>query len=66
MKQNYTYEQLLEKIIRAKIKLEQAPRSSSQHSVSCPMEDPENYAPCNCGASTNNSHIDGALKELEL
>jgi hypothetical protein len=61
--QKYTYEQLVEKIVRAKVKLED---SSQSHRVSCPVEDPESYAPCNCGASPVNFRIQAALKDLEL
>jgi hypothetical protein len=60
----YTYEQLVEKIIRARVHLEQA--RHAEHSRSCPVEDPESYAPCNCGASAKNRVIDSALLELKL
>lgn len=61
---SYTYEQLLEKIIRAKVKLESCRK---QHNDSCPVEyDPEGYAPCKCGASAVNSAIFSALNELKL
>jgi len=65
MNQKYTYEQLIEKIIRAKIALEKAPRGRG-HSNFCPMEDPESYAPCNCGASDANRPIQEALDALKL
>lgn len=55
---------LIEKIVRAKVKLEGVKIS---HKDSCPVEcDPEGYAPCNCGASTTNSAIDSAIKELKI
>ena len=60
----WTYEQLLEKIIRARMHLENVPRP--QHSNFCPVEDPESYAPCTCGASGKNKHVDSALRELKL
>jgi len=64
MQQKYTYEQLIEKIVRAKIKLESERR---EHSGSCPVEaDPEGYAPCNCGASGHNRKISSAIAELDL
>jgi coenzyme F420-reducing hydrogenase gamma subunit len=55
---------LVEKIVRAKVKLEAARR---RHSDRCPVDmDPEYMGPCTCGASSSNSAIDSALKELEL
>lgn len=59
-----TTAKLIEKMARAKIRLE---NSKVNHRGSCPVEsDPEGYAPCNCGASTTNSTIDSAIKELSL
>lgn len=64
MEKTYTYEQLVEKIVRAKIKLEGQQRG---HSDSCPVEaDPEGFAPCNCGASSHNRKINNAIEELDL
>ncbi len=64
MEKKYTYEQLVEKIVRAKIKLE---NQRTGHSGNCAVElDPEGYAPCNCGASGHNRNITNALEELEL
>jgi len=64
MEKKYTYEQLIEKMVRAKIKLEGSRRG---HSDSCPVEaDPEGFAPCNCGASNHNGKISDALDELDL
>ena len=60
----YTYEQLMEKIIRARIALEGA--SGGPHSNFCPVEDPESYAPCNCGASARSRPIEEALRALKL
>lgn len=55
---------LVEKITRAKVKLERARRA---HSSNCIVEmDPEGLAPCNCGAGSANFAIDAALRELEL
>ena len=55
---------LIEKIVRAKVKLE---RARSPHRDSCPVEcDPEGFAPCNCGASATNSAIDSAMRELNI
>lgn len=66
MKQNYTYEQLLEKMIRAKISLEKAGRGQ-EHASWCHAEDLTGHpAPCNCGAESKNSAIRNAIKELEL
>jgi hypothetical protein len=59
-------EKLFERIIRAKVKLEELKLISGQHSSRCVVElDPEGYAPCNCGASRVRSLIDSALKSLE-
>lgn len=64
MEKRYTYEQLIEKMVRAKMKLEGSHRSHSDH---CPVEcDPEGYAPCSCGASSHNSRISDAISELKL
>lgn len=60
----YSYEQLLEKLVRAKVKLEGARRS---HSDRCMVEvDPEYHGPCTCGASGSNSAVNEALRELKL
>ncbi len=54
----------IEKIVRAKVKLEGALRG---HSASCPVDiDPEYMGPCKCGAEASNSAIQAALRELEL
>lgn len=61
----YTYEQLMEKIIRAKIHLEKAPRT--QHSNLCSYEDITGHpAPCTCGAASKNAHVESALEALRL
>ena len=55
---------LIEKIVRAKVKLEGA---RAQHTSACPVDaDPEGHAPCTCGASTRNSAIKAVLKELSF
>lgn len=55
---------LIEKIVRAKVKLEGAKRG---HSERCMVDmDPDYMGPCTCGASTSNSAIDAALDELNL
>jgi len=54
---------LIEKIVRAKVRLE---GSKTSHSDNCNCEEPENFAPCNCGASAHNTKIDAALRELSL
>ena len=64
MTKNYTYEQLFEKLVRAKVYLE---NSRQGHSDFCPVEcDPEGYSPCTCGAYTRNHAIDRALEALKL
>ena len=61
---NLSTTKLIEKIVRAKVKLE---GSRVSHKDSCSVEsDPESYAPCNCGASKTNSAIDAVIKELNL
>lgn len=60
----YSYEQLLEKIIRARISLEGV--SSRAHTLRCSEEDPESRAPCNCDASEVNRPIEDALRKLRL
>ena len=60
----YTYEQLLEKIVRAKIMLEAIPRA--RHTNFCPIEDDTSYAPCNCGASDRHRPIEDAIRALAL
>jgi len=54
---------LVEKMARAKMRLEGHRR---QHADHCPTEDPESLAPCNCGASDTNDTIDKAIKELSF
>jgi hypothetical protein len=55
---------LIEKIVRAKVKLEGSKR---RHSERCMVDmDPDYMGPCTCGASETNSAIDSALEELEL
>ncbi len=60
----YTYEQLIEKIVRAKVKLE---GSRIRHGDRCMQElDPDYMGPCTCGASAHNNGIDKALSDLIL
>jgi hypothetical protein len=71
MERSYTYEQLVEKIVRAKLKLEMKRPKRVEHSVSCPVDaDPDYYGPCRCGAGEMNSANDDlfsdVLKELTL
>lgn len=59
---DYTNTQLIEKIIRAKIKLE-----SSYQTHTCMIDmDPDYTGPCKCGASEHNSRVEAALRELKL
>ena len=56
--------QLIEKMVRAKVKLE---NSRVNHKDSCPVEsNPDGYSRCNCGASTANLAIDAAIRELRI
>lgn len=60
----YTYEQLLEKIVRAKIHLE---GRSVPHKMSCPAEDLTGHpARCTCGADEANAPVERALAALKL
>lgn len=60
----HTYEQLFEKVIRAKIKLEAQRRA---HDDRCMLEiDPDYYGECTCGAKAHNAVFDAILEELEL
>ncbi len=64
MEKNYTYEQLIEKIVRAKMALE---KSGKSHASWCHAEDLTGHpAPCNCGAESHNSSIHKAIDELDL
>ena len=65
MNKNYTYEQLIEKIVRAKVQLEKG--GSQGHAAWCHAEDLTGHpAPCNCGADSHNSNVNKALEELDL
>ena len=65
MEKSFTYEQLIEKIVRAKIALGRV--RYAPHKGSCPVEwDPEGYAPCNCGAGSVGEAVSDALAALEL
>lgn len=60
----YTYEQLMEKILRAKIEIERLPKKSH---VMCPADDDTGYpAACRCGADDHNKPIENALRQLKL
>lgn len=64
VKPKYTYEQLIEKIVRAKVSLEGSRRG---HSDTCPVDYDSDYmGPCTCGASGHNGKIYNALEELKL
>ena len=56
-----SYEELIEKLVRAKVRLE---GSLKQHPVSCPAE--QGDGPCTCGADQCNSSIRAALRELNF
>jgi hypothetical protein len=65
MEKNYTYEQLIEKIVRAKMELEKSGRKP--HANWCHAEDLTGHpAPCNCGAEAHNSNLNSAIRHLEL
>ncbi len=55
---------LIEKIVRAKVRIEMMRRS---HADRCIVElDPDSTAPCDCGATTLNREIESILAELSL
>lgn len=62
-KRSYTYEQLLEKIVRAKVRLEASRRP---HHDRCMSEMDPYGADCDCGATEHNASLASALEELEL
>lgn len=64
MSDTYTYEQLIAKIVRAKIALERMP--TPPHASTCPIEDPDSYAPCRCRARTMSQALDEVRTALEL
>lgn len=64
METKYTYEQLIEKIALARMHIQRIKRGV--HKISCPLEDLESYAPCNCGEDANNKPINDALEALKL
>jgi hypothetical protein len=57
----YTYEQLIEKVVRAKVALE---GTLQEHPLHCPVA--QGDGPCTCGADAHNARIQRALKELKL
>lgn len=60
----YTYEQLFERLVRAKVKLESLRR---QHDGDCMLElDPDYYGDCTCGASKHNAPFDAVMDDLTL
>lgn len=56
-----SYEELIERMVRAKIRLE---GSLKQHPVSCPAE--QGDGPCTCGADKHNENIRAAIRELSF
>ncbi len=59
-----TTTKLIEKIVRAKVKIEALKRD---HLSSCITEmDDTSHAPCDCGVSQLNAKIDSVLEELKL
>ncbi len=56
--------ELIEKIVRAQVSLE---NSKARHGDNCVVNlDPDSMAPCNCGASKINSTIEATLRQLKL
>ena len=56
--------QLIEKIARAKMRLEGMTKG---HSSNCPVDmDPDYMGPCTCGASEVNAGLKAAIKELSF
>jgi len=54
---------LLEKIIRAKVRLEEM---EVEHNEACPAMDPVMAGECTCGADAHNGKIFAVLHELSL
>lgn len=61
--QTYTYEQLLEKLVRAKVRLED---TRMAHADRCVTELDPYGGPCTCGADRFNVAMGAALRELKL
>lgn len=57
----FTQEQLIEKMVRAKVRLE---GTLKEHPVSCPAE--QGDGPCTCGADKHNAAVRAALRDLEF
>jgi len=55
--------ELIEKIIRARIRLEGLRKD---HSENCPASDPLQAGSCRCGADTHNSKVNAVLKGLDI
>lgn len=55
--------ELIQKIVRATIKLES---SKTKHHDQCPIEDVTMAGPCTCGANEYNRKIDEVLSELMI
>lgn len=71
MKNNYTYEQLVEKIVRARVMIESKKGRRVGHTMNCMLDmDPDYYGPCTCGVSKANeaaaAAFDDVLETLEL
>jgi hypothetical protein len=64
MNPKYTYEQLLEKLVLAKQKIQQIP--GAPHTVSCTSDDPYTGGDCDCGAEKTNKPIRDALELLKI
>lgn len=64
MNPKYTYEQLIEKLVLAKQKIQQIPMAT--HTVKCASDDPYTGGDCDCGAETTNKFIRDALELLKI
>lgn len=67
MTPKHTYEQLIEKLVRAKVRVEAMKGPDQEHTGRCVTSDPTGYGPpCDCGADEANSRFDDLLDELSL
>lgn len=65
METKHTYEQLIEKIARARLMLETRRPKRRSHDDSCMVElDPDYYGPCTCGATRANSQADSGFDDV--
>jgi hypothetical protein len=62
---SYTYEQLIEKIVTAKVLLKKMKPKQRNHPDTCPVEDPHMAGLCTCGADKFNNEVYEQFDEIE-